>query len=301
MKSASITLKSALVCLGLASISAARAESFGRVGVILTGAEFGPGKTIAATSVDKFVAQSASYRYDLVGSVKSPANTVLGSILGPQGMPIAQFLEFVKKGSSEQLSGDFFDTDGKLGGTLANIPVSGTKTLPNIGKVTISFNVSASIADNGLCKFDVNNVKFTSKPKLTPAQVASIGTLKFMAGSKLTVNAAPRVVFKRTNTSVNENAGTVSVVVWRDTNKYGRVTVDYATVNGTAGSADFTPTSGTLVFGDAETQKTITVPILDNDINDADRTFTIQLSNPQGSKAFLGPQSSTMVTIRDNE
>lgn len=300
MKSSAI-LKSALACLGLVSVSAVHAESFGRVGVILTGAEFAPGKTIAATSGDKFIAQSNAYRYDLVGNVKSPSNTVLASILGPQGMPIAQFLEFVKPGSSTNLSGNFTDTDGKLGGTLVNLPISGTKTLPNIGKVTISFNVSASIADNGVCKFDVANVKFTAKPKLTPAQVASLGSLKFMAGSKLTVNAAPRLVFKRTNTSVDENAGSVSVVVWRDTNKYGRVTVDYATVNGTAGSADFTPTSGTVVFGDTETQKTITVPILDNEINDAARTFTIQLSNPQGFKSFLGPQSSTMVTIRDNE
>lgn len=300
MKS-SVTLKSAIACLGLVSASALHAESLGRVGVILTGAEFAPGKTIAATSSGKLINPSAAYRYDLVGSVKSPANTVLGSILGSQGMPIAQFLEFVKPGSSAKLSGEFIDTDGKLGGTLVNLPISGTKTLPNLGKVTISFNVIASIADNGLCKLDVNNVKFTSTPKLTPAQVASIGSLKFMAGSKLTVNAAPRIVFKRTNTGVDENAGTVSVVVWRDTNKYGRVTVDYATVNGTAGSADFTPTSGTVVFGDTETQKTITIPILDNEINDAARTFTIQLSNPKGFKSFLGPQSSTMVTIRDNE
>lgn len=301
MKSASITLTSALAFIGLASISAVQAQSFGRVGIVLTNAEFGPGKTIAANSADKLIAQSNSYRYDLVGSVKSPANTVLGSILGPNGMPIAQFLEFVKTGSSTNLSGNFTDTDGKLGGTLVNLPVSGVKTLPNFGKVTISFNVIASIADNGQCKFDVNNVSFSATPKLTPAQIATLGSLRFMAGSKLTVSAAPRVVFKRTNTSVNENAGSVAVTVWRDTNKYGRVSVDYTTVNGTAGSADFTPTSGTVIFGDTETQKTINVPILDNEINDSSRSFTIQLSNPKGFRAFLGPQSSTMVTIRDNE
>ena len=64
------------------------------------------------------------------------------------------------------------------------------------------------------------------------------------------------------------------------------VSVDYATVDGTAvAGADYTATSGTLTFASGETAKTVTVPILDDAIDEGKEKFTLRLSNPQG--AFL--------------
>ena len=66
----------------------------------------------------------------------------------------------------------------------------------------------------------------------------------------------------------------------------GPVSVDYATADGTAAAgADYTATSGTLSFAVGETAKTVSVPLLDDAIDEGKETFTLELSNPRG--AFL--------------
>ena len=70
------------------------------------------------------------------------------------------------------------------------------------------------------------------------------------------------------------------------------VTVNYATADGarawagtppaTAGS-DYTASSGTLTFAAGETQKTVSVPILDDAIDEGMEHFLLRFSNPQGA------------------
>ena len=70
------------------------------------------------------------------------------------------------------------------------------------------------------------------------------------------------------------------------------VTVDYATADGagvwagtgtaTAG-VDYTATSGTLTFAAGETSKSVSVPILDDVIDEGSEYFLLRLSNPQGA------------------
>ncbi len=63
-----------------------------------------------------------------------------------------------------------------------------------------------------------------------------------------------------------------------------RVTVDYATANGTAtAGSDYTAVSGTLTFREGETAKTLRVPIIDDDVSDSGERFVVTLSNPQPS------------------
>lgn len=56
------------------------------------------------------------------------------------------------------------------------------------------------------------------------------------------------------------------------------VTVDYGTSDGsaTAGS-DYTTTSGTLTFAAGETTKSVSVPVLDDAIDEDSETFTLTL------------------------
>ena len=64
-----------------------------------------------------------------------------------------------------------------------------------------------------------------------------------------------------------------------------RVTVDYATSDGTAvAGADYTATSGTLTFAAGETSKTVNVPIIDDSHDEGAETFTLRLSNPAGAR-----------------
>ena len=75
------------------------------------------------------------------------------------------------------------------------------------------------------------------------------------------------------------------------------VTIDYATSDGSADTADdYTAKSGTLSFSAGETSKTISIAIEDDTQNESDETFTVTLSNASG--ADLGTTSATG-TIRN--
>ena len=70
------------------------------------------------------------------------------------------------------------------------------------------------------------------------------------------------------------------------------VTVDYATSDGTATAGeDYTATSGTLTFAAGDTTKTVSVPIIDDTVDDGGETFTLTLSNASG--AGLGDAEAT--------
>ncbi|MBL1211091.1 Calx-beta domain-containing protein, partial [Geminocystis sp. GBBB08] len=75
------------------------------------------------------------------------------------------------------------------------------------------------------------------------------------------------------------------------------VTVQYATANGTAiAGSDYTATSGTLTFSPGQISKTITIPILNDSVNEFDENFNLTLSNP--SNANLS-NSSVTITVTD--
>ena len=62
------------------------------------------------------------------------------------------------------------------------------------------------------------------------------------------------------------------------------VSVDYATEDGTAtAGADYSATSGTLTFAAGETAKTVSVPVLDDALDEGKETMRLKLSNPQGA------------------
>jgi Ca2+-binding RTX toxin-like protein len=76
------------------------------------------------------------------------------------------------------------------------------------------------------------------------------------------------------------------------------VTVQYATSNGSAISgSDYTSTTGTLTFTGGVTSQNITIPIINNALNEPDETFTLTLSNP--TQATLGNTASVTTTITD--
>ena len=74
------------------------------------------------------------------------------------------------------------------------------------------------------------------------------------------------------------------------------VTVDYATADGTAeAGSDYTATSGTLTFAAGETSKTVSVPVLDDAVDEGEETFTLRLSNAAGARIRDGEAVGTIV------
>ncbi|MCK4784944.1 MAG: hypothetical protein KAV87_14425 [Desulfobacteraceae bacterium] len=78
------------------------------------------------------------------------------------------------------------------------------------------------------------------------------------------------------------------------------VEVEYSVTPGTAkANEDYIPVSGTLTFPAGETDsQTISIPIIDNELNEDDETFTVTLSN--ATNADIGT-ASHKYTILDND
>ncbi len=87
------------------------------------------------------------------------------------------------------------------------------------------------------------------------------------------------------------------------------VTVDYATADGAgvwastapaAAGADYTATSGTLTFAAGETSKTVSVPLIDDAIDEGTEYFLLRFSNPQGATLAAG-ERETQGLIRNSD
>jgi hypothetical protein len=101
------------------------------------------------------------------------------------------------------------------------------------------------------------------------------------------------------DTSVLEGTGGMSTAIFTVTLAPAGsqpVTVDYATVDGTAvAPADYTATSGTLTFVAGQTTRTISVPIVADDVDELNETFFVHLSNANGATILIGTAVGTII------
>ncbi|HXI62728.1 MAG TPA: Calx-beta domain-containing protein, partial [Pyrinomonadaceae bacterium] len=108
--------------------------------------------------------------------------------------------------------------------------------------------------------------------------------------------------FSAANYSVNENGGTATFTVTRSGGNTGAVSVHYASFDGTAtAGSDYTAVSGTLNWADGDAgSKTVSVPILNDSLNEIDETVNLVLTNPGGGAA-LGNLAAAVLTIIDDD
>ena len=135
----------------------------------------------------------------------------------------------------------------------------------------------------------------------TSAQIGPEGTDPLEGVSLIPV---PVARFTNEVTSVSEDGGTVALSVVREGPVNQTATVNYATEiaagdNATSGT-DFTATSGTLTFVPGDAKETLEVPIIDDDDDNPDKTFTLRLSGPSAS-LNLRVAPTTQVQIVDED
>ncbi|WP_353932785.1 Calx-beta domain-containing protein [Okeanomitos corallinicola TIOX110] len=149
---------------------------------------------------------------------------------------------------------------------------------------------------------------FINKPGTEPDEL--IGIIRNQTGLSLTgdyfaynqdvVASSVNINLSKKQTVVEGKTNSQNVVytVTLDDTSNQTITVQYATsdLKAKAGS-DYTSTSGTLTFNPGETSKTISIPILNNSVNEANETFNLTLSNPTNGN--LGTASSVLTTITD--
>ena len=106
--------------------------------------------------------------------------------------------------------------------------------------------------------------------------------------------------FERPMYMIMEEMPFVTVTIVRTGGTNGEVSVDYFTDDdGAIAGEDYATQSGTLIFADGETEKTVTIPILDDAVAEDDERFWMYLENPTNGAAVV--VSGAQLIIRDNE
>ena len=135
-------------------------------------------------------------------------------------------------------------------------------------------------------------VRGTSACDTAPGVCTSDG--RKLAGGLQVVIAGPASL-SVADAEVEEGAdATLDFTVTLSKARSAATTVDYATSNGTAtAGSDYTLTSGTLSFGPQETSKTVSVPVLDDAVDEGSETMSLTLSNPSPSSVRLANARAT--------
>jgi hypothetical protein len=137
-----------------------------------------------------------------------------------------------------------------------------------------------------------------------PTGGASLGSQNTAILTLVDNDRPSQIQFSTATYSIREDGGSATITVTRDS-AIGTVSVDYATQtpntnNAATTDADYIPTQGTLTFNPGETTKTLTIPILDDDLVEGTETVEIALSNPSDG-AILGEISTASLEILDHE
>ncbi|HEY0461476.1 MAG TPA: Calx-beta domain-containing protein [Pyrinomonadaceae bacterium] len=161
-----------------------------------------------------------------------------------------------------------------------------------------------------LCSDAVAKGDETVNVTLTSPTGATLGA---QAAAVLTItNVAPpmpgSVQFAQAFYTVGEGGGSVTLTVTRTGGSSGAISVNYVFAGGTASGAgscaagiDYAVASGTLNWADGDSaSKTFNVAICEDALVEGNENFLSFLNTPTGG-ATIGAQSSTDVTITDND
>lgn len=108
--------------------------------------------------------------------------------------------------------------------------------------------------------------------------------------------ASPPDVSLSDSVTVNETGGaTVNFTVTLSAPTNHRTNINYSTTSGTAeGGSDYTTTSGTLTLEPGITSGIISIPISDDNLDEADETLTLNITSSPGIVTH-GPRTVTIV------
>jgi Mg-chelatase subunit ChlD len=179
-------------------------------------------------------------------------------------------------------------------GTLTFAPGESTKT------ITVPILNDSPAVYEGPESFTVN---LTSPTNARITDGAGLGTIMDDGTGTVPPGVTPdddRPLITVNDVVVNEGAGTATFIVTLAGTSTLPVTVDYASVDGTAtAGSDYDAVSGRLTFAPGETSKTIVVPIRNDSppVYEGPETFFINLTSPTNA-VISDPQG--LGTIKDD-
>ena len=141
----------------------------------------------------------------------------------------------------------------------------------------ISEDVSIAVVDDPLDEFDETVVVTLASP-VNATLGAAVHTYTIEDN-----DAEPTVSIDNVTTDPEGDSGTTDAMftVWLSAPSGKTITVNFATAPGTAvgGGTDYNNASGTLTFVPGETTKSVTVQVVGDNLDEADETYYVNLSN----------------------
>ena len=197
--------------------------------------------------------------------------------------PNATFTVTLSMAAVETVSVNYATADGTATAGADYVATSGTLTFaPGDLTKSVVVTVSGDLQDEPEEQFAVN---------LTDPANASIGAGQGIG--TIVDDDIPGVSVS--DLSVSEDASTATFTVSLPSPAVETMTVDYATIDGTAtAGSDYVSTSGTLTFAPGDSIQSVTVPLTGDTIDEADETFVLELTSPAGAVIADGQGIATL-------
>ncbi len=239
-------------------------------------------------------ADSGSFEFGSVAVVPTAPDISVADLSiseGNSGTKVALYTVSLSKAALSAVSVNYATTNGTATGGSDYVATNGTLTFAageTSKTVSVTINGDTSVEDNETFFLNLSNAIGGNIVKNQ-----AIGTI-----TNDDIVAVPLPQFSISDLSITEgNSGTKAGVftISRFGASTGAVSVNYATVNGTAISgSDYQAMSGTLAFAAGETSKTVSVSILGDTTVEADETFFVDLSNATGATLLKARGNGTI-------
>jgi hypothetical protein len=174
---------------------------------------------------------------------------------------------------------------------VISIPIIDNKL--SAGNKTFQVRIGIPTGGATLGSKTVATVTIVDNGNTTTSSITSAGTTTRNPGSFELSSSAY---------TVNKSAGKIDIGLKRVGGSSGAVTVGIRTQNETAKTQqDYVGFSSTILsFANGETQKVISIPIIDNKLSAGNKTFQVRIGIPNGG-ATLGSKTVATVTIVDDD
>lgn len=246
--------------------------------VELGGVSISNGSDVTRSSTAGLDAYS-NYYFKLTGTCHGTGGL---AALFPPGTSVGDMFELIQPGAVGLIAGGIPNP----GSTLAGIPdlnrtIAGTVMVGDT-PVPMSISITAGVDNvSGIVSFRLFNVLF-DHASMAGAEIV------FETGAAFATGVSPTYDPKFGTVKVSENGGSVDVIFRRlfNTEIVNEVTI--VTVDGSAVAPDhYTTVDQKLVFGVGETEKTVTVPVINSDaMPNPVRALTVELIIPPGGQGF---------------
>ena len=285
-------------------------------GITIGGSNAGEGNLIAGNRDNGILVSSNGGELQILGNSIAD-NGDIGIDLGNDGVT-ANDTDDSDTGINTLQNFPVFDFAERVSGDLI---VSGS--LNSIASTTfrVEFFLNDSLDATGYGEGETylgsqnitTNASNTAEFTVNLGAVASLGQFVTATATNLTTNETsefslgaevlvPTVSISPTTLSQTEETQTdYTFTVSLSQASSEAITVNYQTNDGTASvGADYTDNDGTLTFAAGEVSKTITVSSLSDTLDEADETFTVQLTSTTANGG-LAANSTATATIVDND